>query len=266
MTSLQFLWAESNGFTGTIPVSWSAMTALQNLDVSANHLTGTIPDAWSAMTALAYLDVSSNQLTGTLPASWSAMRALATLHVSYNQVKGSLPHSWSALKALTYLDVSFNQLTGTVPDSWSALGLENLVMMNNQLTGCLDICMFPAPNGVAAYNNNFSGAFNFSCLSAADSCSYLWSNLFSGNNFCGSECGLLPCTNCTAVVDTAAEGPNIAVSEVSSQAACCAACLRQVHCVATEWYAATGVCIMKSAVGTRSSKPNTTLLLKSQGC
>ena len=266
LANLTLLVLLENQLTGPLPAAWSALTNLENIKFDHNQVTGPLPDAWSALTSLLYIYASFNQLTGPLPAAWSALTNLDDIEFDHNLLTGPLPAAWSALTNLQYIHVDHNQLTGPLPAAWSALtNLQNIDVSNNQLTGCLDICL-PTTSVVAA-NNSFSGPFNFTCFQAF-SCEDLAQSVFAGNSFCGSGCGgiLPPCSNCTALVDTAADGPNAAVAEVSSQAACCGACLGNAACVAAEWYGATGVCVLKSAVGTKSSKSNVTLLLNNQYC
>jgi hypothetical protein len=125
--------------------------------------------------------------------------------------------------------------------------------------------------GVQMADNSFTGNFNFSCFGdspTSDDCAYLHYNVFFGNELCGQYCGLPPCSNssCTAMLDTAADGPDIAFAEVASQGACCAACTGNPKCAAAEWFGATGVCMLKSATGSTRARPNTTLLLLGERC
>ena len=157
--------------------------------------------------------------------------------------------------------------------------LQSLDLSNNQLTGCCNICMFPAIQDSTVMANNFNlsdnfftGNFNFSCFGVPPTsdgvCTALQQDVFLGNELCGLYCGLPPCGNssCTAMLDTGADGPDIAVAEVASQGACCAACTGNPKCAAAEWFGAAGVCILKSATGSSSARPNTTLLLLDGRC
>ena len=212
------------------------------------------------------IDLYSNNLNGTLTDSISQLVALQTLDLGSNLLTGELPSSWSALVALTNLDLSNNQLTGELPSSWSALvALQNLYLNYNQLTGNFDACQYPNAfqSGYLEVNNNsFSGRFNFSCFNVPTECEALQENVFSGNDFCGGSCGLPVCNaTCNAIAGTAADGPNIAFGDYKSQSECCTACGGTANCVAAEWFASTGVCFLKSAIGIKTASANTTLLV-----
>jgi hypothetical protein len=279
MTAMNKLDLSYNQLTGILPPEWAAMTALNHLDLSYNQLTGILPPEWAAMTALNHLDLFVNQLTGILPPEWAAMTALNHLDLSTNQLTGILPPEWAAMTAMGYLELSNNQLTGIVPPEWAAMtAMFYLDLSTNQLTGCCDLCIFPAIayrlkrgyQPVAVANNSFTGNFNFSCVGASlQMCASLQQDVFVGNKLCGLYCGLPSCSgnsSCTAVLDTAADGPDIAFAEVASQGACCAACTGNPKCAAAEWHGATGVCILKSVTGSTSARPNTTLLLLDERC
>ena len=264
-------WTNSFGWLTDAHLSeWFGITCngtdIIGIDLHSNNLNGTLTDSISQLVALQTLDLSNNQLTGELPSSWSALVALTSLYLFTNQLTGELPSSWSALVALQTLDLDSNQLTGELPSSWSALvALQFLYLSYNQLTGNFDACQYPNAfqSGYLEVNNNsFSGRFNFSCFNVSTECEALQENVFSGNDFCGGSCGLPVCNAaCNAIAGTAADGPNIAFGDYKSQSECCTACGGTANCVAAEWFASTGVCFLKSAIGIKTASANTTLLV-----
>ena len=106
---------ETNGITGSLPVSWSSMTQLQQLYLNSNSLTGTLPPSWANMTQLQQLYLYGNSLTGTLPPSWSNMAQMNGLALLGNSLTGTLLPSWSSMTQLQMLYLYGNSLTGTLP-------------------------------------------------------------------------------------------------------------------------------------------------------
>ncbi|GAA4463200.1 hypothetical protein GCM10023189_40960 [Nibrella saemangeumensis] len=116
---------KSNWLNGCDPCSggWYGITCsggrVTQIFLPTNGLSGTLPGSLTALSGLQVLNLFNNQVTGTLPESWSSLTNLKDLNLSGNQFTGSLPESWSSLANLQFLLLSDNQLTGCFPASYS---------------------------------------------------------------------------------------------------------------------------------------------------
>jgi len=115
MTSMQYLYLDSNSLRGTIPSQLAVMTSMQYLDLGHNSLVGIIPSQLGFITNLTYLNLDHNSLTGTIPSQLGLLTSLTYLDLSYNSLTGTVPSQLGSLN-LTYLNLSYNNLTGTVPE------------------------------------------------------------------------------------------------------------------------------------------------------
>ncbi|GAX78739.1 hypothetical protein CEUSTIGMA_g6176.t1 [Chlamydomonas eustigma] len=142
--------------------------------LGANNLSGSFVGPLSAVTPLGefYLlsvacelvemDLHINSLTLPLPPQLASLNKLQVLNVAYNQLSGTLPDFLGSLPNLQYLDLSGNKITGSVPGSLCSLGLNspliNLLLLNNQLTGTLNISACGNLNYIDVTNNQLQGS------------------------------------------------------------------------------------------------------------
>ncbi|KAL4419356.1 hypothetical protein ABPG77_001583 [Micractinium sp. CCAP 211/92] len=155
--ALLILRANSNNFSGPLPVDWgsnASLPAVRVLALHANALTGALPAEWGEpgwMASLEELYLQNNRLTGGLPPGWGGDRpglsTLRLLNVSNNpELGGTLPSEWSrqhSFPALRSLGLSNVGLQGTLPPSWDCqdtsrcglVQLETLWVDGNNLSG-----------------------------------------------------------------------------------------------------------------------------------
>ena len=105
-SKLQYIWAQSNAFSGTIP-NFTGNPVIYYVNLQYNQLSGSIP-GFKDLNNLRYLYLQNNNLTGiTEP--------------------GSLPNLY------TY-QAPNNQITGQIPDFTGCTNLRSLTFRNNQIT------------------------------------------------------------------------------------------------------------------------------------
>jgi Leucine-rich repeat (LRR) protein len=150
---MTYLKLSSNGFTGTVPPSYSQITSLNallldenqlsgnlagfnnseisTLDVSHNHLSGQLENL-SYHPQMIVIKLSSNRLSGTLPLFPGSLRML---DLSHNLFRGSLA-SIELNQYITDLDLSYNSFTGTI--SSELLNIPHFLnLAHNLLSGTL---------------------------------------------------------------------------------------------------------------------------------
>lgn len=72
MSTLKYLYLQTNNIGGTIPPSLGNLTSLLTLRLESNSLEGTVPNSLTKLSKLKVLNVNDNYLTGTLPSGFSA--------------------------------------------------------------------------------------------------------------------------------------------------------------------------------------------------
>eukprot|EP00698_Gefionella_okellyi_P007812 TRINITY_DN1908_c0_g2_i1.p1 TRINITY_DN1908_c0_g2~~TRINITY_DN1908_c0_g2_i1.p1 ORF type:complete len:2463 (-),score=602.58 TRINITY_DN1908_c0_g2_i1:5194-12582(-) len=157
-TSLAAFQANSNAFTGTIPLQHASATALTAYYIGSNQLTGSIPTEFSllskmasfrcefntltgnvvipnAPTAMTYLMLYRNQLSGTFPTYMSLLSRLSEMSAQQNLISGSLFNLGTAVASL---ELTGNLLTGVLPPQWTAAAsIYGIRLAGNQLSGTI---------------------------------------------------------------------------------------------------------------------------------
>ncbi|KAG2242464.1 hypothetical protein Bca52824_095691 [Brassica carinata] len=135
-SSIEFLFASKNNFTGELPSSICGSTSLYILDLSNNNFSGSIP--WCFMTSLGDLKLHNNSLNGTLPDIFINATKLLSLDVSHNLLEGKLPASLINCSSLQVLNLESNKFKDTFPFQLSSLpNLQVLVLRSNNFYGKL---------------------------------------------------------------------------------------------------------------------------------
>nr|XP_027098289.1 receptor kinase-like protein Xa21 [Coffea arabica] len=141
ISSLRYLYLNSNNLTSSIPTSLWSLNDLLVLDLSMNYLNGSLSSQIGNMKALINLNLSVNQFSGDIPSTIGTLQNLQELSLEHNKLQGLIPDSMKKMLTLQYLDLSFNNLAGMIPNSLEVLlDLQYLNVSYNKLQG-------PIPRG-----------------------------------------------------------------------------------------------------------------------
>ncbi|KAD5803561.1 hypothetical protein E3N88_14921 [Mikania micrantha] len=132
---LQKLDLSNNLFTESVPVSFKGLSSLTYLNLANNMLTGEFPNWVGRLNGLEYLDVSGNGLTGTLPESVGGLGSLTYMSLSGNDISGNIPKSLIYSRNLSVVRLRGNRFNGSIPEGLFELGLNQIDLSRNQLTG-----------------------------------------------------------------------------------------------------------------------------------
>ncbi|XP_031108810.1 probable LRR receptor-like serine/threonine-protein kinase IRK [Ipomoea triloba] len=127
-----------NSLSGGLPSTMQKLSLCNELILKQNAFTGDFPEWIGEMNSLQTLDLSENNFSGEVPTSIANLQSLKVLNLSRNSISGSLPISMSSCINLLVLDASHNSLTGEVPSWLYKLGLKQVILSENRLTGSLD--------------------------------------------------------------------------------------------------------------------------------
>ncbi|RID44231.1 hypothetical protein BRARA_I01041, partial [Brassica rapa] len=164
-TSIAYLFASSNNFTGEIPRSLcGGQSSPTIIDLSNNNFHGSIPQCLGTnMSSLTDLNLRNNSLSGSLPDMFMHAYKLESIDVSHNRLEGELPASLASCSALEVLNVESNEINDTFPFQLSSLQkLQVLVLRSNKFHGVLyqsDGAWFGFPQLkiIDVSNNDFLG-------------------------------------------------------------------------------------------------------------
>ncbi|KAL0714818.1 hypothetical protein Bca4012_021797 [Brassica carinata] len=138
-SSIQYMSASKNNFTGELSSSICGLTYPHIIDLSNNNFAGSIP--WcleTLMSSLTDLNLRNNRLNGTLPDIFINATELRSLDVSHNLLEGKLPASLISCSALEVLNLESNKINDTFPFHLSSLQmLRVLVLRSNNFNGKL---------------------------------------------------------------------------------------------------------------------------------
>ena len=130
-SKLYYIWYRSYGrTTGNISQLFSSNPSLQYVWMQSNAFTGTVPNFVSNPN-IYYVNLQYNQLSGTIP-GFKNLNNLRYIYLQNNNLTAigepeSLPNLY------TY-QAPNNQLTGQIPDFSGCTNLRSLTLRNNQLT------------------------------------------------------------------------------------------------------------------------------------
>jgi hypothetical protein len=112
------------------------MVNLRHFEMIASNITGPIPNEWvESLVSLAYLELRSNPIGGTLPEA--PVWPLTYAWLRNCSITGTVPAAWSKLGMIN-IDLSFNNLSGTLPPELSTwVRINSAFFNNNQLSGTL---------------------------------------------------------------------------------------------------------------------------------
>ncbi|CUI15070.1 GP46-like surface antigen, putative [Bodo saltans] len=184
---------DMNGFSSSLPASWSSLTRLLQLDAHSCLLSGSIPVLplglqvvllwnnslassssqlnWSSYLSLQQLDISSNRLTAV--PLFTNTSQLVMLNISDNEISAGLPASWGTfLPSIVALNVSRNSFFGGIPLAWATTGLPFLASLdassntlsnldNSSVSMALLLTLaFPQLQLLWLQGNNYSGTLS----------------------------------------------------------------------------------------------------------
>ncbi|CAL9759038.1 unnamed protein product [Musa acuminata subsp. burmannicoides] len=152
-----------NKLTGQIPHQIDGLKSLTSLSLGANLLSGSIPESLGRLQKLWYLNLSRNGFSDPLPNELpNGLPSLSSIHLSYNDLHLQTKPDWicsdisrlqlpdlhmnqlygsisgllqKANKFLQLVDISNNRITGRLPEFSDWLGLKQLVVSNNGISG-----------------------------------------------------------------------------------------------------------------------------------
>ncbi|PIN21756.1 Serine/threonine protein kinase [Handroanthus impetiginosus] len=127
-----------NLLSGGLPSTMQKLSLCNNLVLRKNGFGGEVPDWIGGLRSLETLDLSENNFSGRVPDSFGKLQSLKTLNVSKNALTGSLPEAMSNCANLLAFDVSHNSLTGNIPSWVFKLGLQQVLLSGNGLSGSID--------------------------------------------------------------------------------------------------------------------------------
>ncbi|KAJ4889088.1 receptor like protein 6 [Raphanus sativus] len=138
-TSITYLFASNNNFTGEISQLICGITSPTIIDLSNNNFHGYIPRCLGTyMSSLTDLNLRNNVLRGSLPDMFIHANKLRSIDVSHNRLDGKLPSSLTGCSALEVLNVEGNEINDTFPFQLSSLQkLQVLVLRSNKFHGML---------------------------------------------------------------------------------------------------------------------------------
>lgn len=138
LEDLAFFHANSNNFTGSIPVNINKLRYLYELDLSNNKFSSNFPYEVLRANKLVFLDLRFNTFTGLVPPQVFLLD-LDLLFINNNNFnKQTLPDNLGSTPAL-FLTLANNKFIGGIPPSIGKASntLQEVLFLNNQLTGCL---------------------------------------------------------------------------------------------------------------------------------
>ncbi|CAG7881795.1 unnamed protein product [Brassica rapa] len=139
-TSITYLFASSNNFSGEIPLSLcSGQFSPTIIDLSNNNFNGSIPRCLgNDISSLSDLNLRNNSLSGSIPDMFMHAYKLMTIDVSHNRLEGKLPLSLTSCSSLEVFNVESNKINDTFPFQLSSLQkLQVLVLRSNKFHGML---------------------------------------------------------------------------------------------------------------------------------
>lgn len=99
LVNLKVLFLDHNLFSGSIPLSLTALHRLKTLDLSYNNFSGQVPVSLNYLDRLYYLRLDSNKFNGSVPPLNQS--TLETFNISNNNLTGAVPVTQTLLRFKT---------------------------------------------------------------------------------------------------------------------------------------------------------------------
>ncbi|KAL6980843.1 hypothetical protein U1Q18_022481 [Sarracenia purpurea var. burkii] len=127
-----------NSFSGSLPNTLQNLALCNSLNLHKNKFSGEVLEWLGQMRSLETLDLSDNSFSGRVPTSIGNLQSLRVLNISMNAFTGSLPESMINFQNLLTVDLSQNSLTGSLPAWILKLGVQEIFLSGNRLSGSMD--------------------------------------------------------------------------------------------------------------------------------
>ncbi|BBN01710.1 hypothetical protein Mp_2g09700 [Marchantia polymorpha subsp. ruderalis] len=135
---LQYMYLDTNAFTGPIPKALGDLADLKDLLLNDNDFRGHIPAELGKLSNLTLLFLHNNQLSGPIPTSLADLKSIHQINLSNNSLTGEIPPEFGGLENLEYLRLHVNVLTGGIPPELGRLQkIMYLILHSNNLTGTI---------------------------------------------------------------------------------------------------------------------------------
>ncbi|PIN09884.1 hypothetical protein CDL12_17526 [Handroanthus impetiginosus] len=137
LPDLALFHANSNNFSGVISPKIANLPYLYELDISNNAFFGPFPTAILTLNTLSFLDIRFNFFSGSVPPQLFNQE-LDVIFINNNNFLTKLPDNIGD-KHIFYLTLANNKLIGPIPRTIARAlpNLTEILLLNNQLTGCL---------------------------------------------------------------------------------------------------------------------------------
>ena len=118
-------------------VCWSYYNKrIQTISLKGLGLKGKFPQGVRNCTSLTTLDLSNNNFFGSIPSNINQLILyVSDLNLSFNKFSGEIPSNMAGCVRLNHLLLNKNQLTGQIPPQLGQLGINDLNVANNRLSG-----------------------------------------------------------------------------------------------------------------------------------
>ncbi|BFI30029.1 hypothetical protein MPTK2_3g08380 [Marchantia polymorpha subsp. ruderalis] len=135
---LQYLYLDTNAFTGPIPKALGSLSYLKDLLLNDNDFRGPIPAELGKLSNLNLLFLHNNRLSGPIPTSLADLENIVQINLGNNSLTGEIPPEFGGLENLMYLRLHVNELTGGIPPELGRLQkMVYLILHSNNLTGII---------------------------------------------------------------------------------------------------------------------------------
>ncbi|KAM1030981.1 hypothetical protein ACFX15_034122 [Malus domestica] len=137
LEDLVFFHANSNNFTGSVPIGTAMLRYFYELDLSNNKLSGGFPYEVLTATNLTFLDLRFNFFAGPVPARVIKLD-VDVLFLNNNCFTQQIPDDLGSSPA-HYFTFANNNFTGPIPRSigQASRTLYEVLFLGNKLSGCL---------------------------------------------------------------------------------------------------------------------------------
>ncbi|KAL6209824.1 hypothetical protein ACLB2K_020763 [Fragaria x ananassa] len=138
LPDLVFFHANSNNFTGQVPIGTSKLKYFFELDLSNNKLDGGFPYEVLSAPNLTFLDLRFNNYQGSVPPQVFLYKDIDVVFLNNNNFNEQIPDAVGSSTA-HYLTFANNKFWGPIPRTIgnASKTLFEVLFLNNRLSGCL---------------------------------------------------------------------------------------------------------------------------------